>query len=133
MGYLTYNVSVTIVFCFLTSLVFVQGNHAWVNLSVTHDISQSFDEGFEIRAIFFDIWKTFDKVWQEDHIYKLHQYGYLGNLLSFCIDFLINRKQRIVSNVQHSSLVDIRVGVPKKFQSKASIFFLVHINDLTES
>ena len=34
-------------------------------LSITHEIYQSFDNGFEVRAIFLDISKAFDKVWHE--------------------------------------------------------------------
>ena len=50
---------------------------------------QLFAEGFETRRIFVEIWKIFDKVWRKQHIYKLRQYGYLGDLLSLWIDFLI--------------------------------------------
>ena len=31
-------------------------------LSITHEIFQSFDEGFEVRSIFLDISKVFNKV-----------------------------------------------------------------------
>ena len=31
-------------------------------ISVTHEIYQSFDDGFEVRGVFLDISKTFDKV-----------------------------------------------------------------------
>ena len=31
-------------------------------LSITHEIYQSFDEGFDVRSVFLDISKAFDKV-----------------------------------------------------------------------
>ena len=40
-------------------------------LSVTHEIYSSFDDGFEVRSVFLDISKAFDKVWHEGIIFKL--------------------------------------------------------------
>ena len=40
-------------------------------MSIKHEIYQSFDDGFEVRGIFVDISKAFDKVWQNSLIYKL--------------------------------------------------------------
>ena len=56
-------------------------------LSITYNIYHSFDEGFEIRAIFLDISKSFDKVWHEGLIYKLRLYGFSDDFLSLLIDF----------------------------------------------
>ena len=72
-------------------------------LSITYDIFQCFDEGMETRAIFLGISKAVDKVWHKGLFYKLHQYGFSGNLLALLTDFLSNRKQRVVLNGQHSS------------------------------
>ena len=40
-------------------------------LSVTHEIYSSFDDGFEVKSVFLDISKAFDKVCQEGIIFKL--------------------------------------------------------------
>ena len=32
-------------------------------LSITHEIYSSFDNGFEVRSVFLDISKAFNKVW----------------------------------------------------------------------
>ena len=34
-------------------------------LAITHEIHKSFDEGFEVRGVFLDISKAFDKSWHE--------------------------------------------------------------------
>ena len=34
-------------------------------LAIAHEIYKSFDEGFEVRVVFLDISKAFDKVWHE--------------------------------------------------------------------
>ena len=40
-------------------------------LSITHEIYKSFDEGFEVRRVFLDISKAFDRVWHDGLIFKL--------------------------------------------------------------
>ena len=39
-------------------------------LSITHEIYQSFDSGFEVRGIFLDFSKAFDKVWHKGLTFK---------------------------------------------------------------
>ena len=82
-------------------------------LSITHDIYQSFDDGFEIRGVFLDISTTFDKVWHKDLIYKLKQTGVSGNFLNALADFLKDRKQRVVLNSQNSTWVNVEARVPQ--------------------
>ena len=40
-------------------------------LSITPDIFTSFDKALEVRGVFLDISKAFDKVWHDGLIYKL--------------------------------------------------------------
>ena len=82
-------------------------------LSIVHEIYQSFDDSYEVRGVFLDISKAFDKVWHEGLIYKLEQNGISGNLLLLLTDFLKNRKQRVVLNGQVSSWADILAGIPQ--------------------
>ena len=82
-------------------------------LSITHEIYKSFDDGYEVRGVFLDISKAFDKVWHNGLIYKLKQNGVSGDLLNLIIDFLDARKQRVVLNGQYSSWAIVKAGVPQ--------------------
>ena len=53
----------------------------FILLSITHGIYKSFDEGHEVRGVFLDISKAFDKVWHDGIIFKLTQNGNLVKLL----------------------------------------------------
>ena len=61
-------------------------------LAITHEIYKSFDKGFEVRGVFLDILKAFDKVWHEGLIFKLKHNSMSGNLINLLCDFLKNRK-----------------------------------------
>ena len=67
-------------------------------LSITYEIFTSFDNRLEVRSVFLDISKAFDKVWQEGLIFKLKLDGISGELFHILSDFLSNRKQRVVVN-----------------------------------
>ena len=82
-------------------------------LAITREIYKSFGDGYEVRRVFLDISKAFDKVWHKGLIYKLKQNGISGKLLNLIIDFLSNRKQRVVLNGKYSSWTNIEAGVLK--------------------
>ena len=52
-------------------------------LSITHDICQSFENVFEVRCVFLDISKAFDKVLHKSLTYKLKENEIAGNLIDF--------------------------------------------------
>ena len=79
-------------------------------ISITHEIYKSFDDGYEVRGVFLDISKAFDKVWHQGLHYKLRQNGISGELLNILTDFLDNRTQRVILNGQYSSYVKIDAG-----------------------
>ena len=61
-------------------------------LSITYDIYQFLDQGYELRGVFLNISKAFDKVWLKGLIDKLVQNGVGGPLLKILTDFLKSRK-----------------------------------------
>ena len=50
-------------------------------LSINHEILYAFDKGLELRAIFLDISKAFDKVWHDGLIFKLRKNGISGDII----------------------------------------------------
>ena len=97
-------------------------------------IYKSFDEpnSYEVRAIFLDISKAFDKVWHEGLIYKLKQNGVCGSVLEFLNDYLEDRHQRVVINGYSSKFLPIEFGVLQR-SLLGPLLFLIYIDDLEKN
>ena len=102
-------------------------------ISITHNIYRAFDVNLslEVRGVFLDLSKAFDKVWHEGLLYKLKNNGINGNALQLIESFLHNRRQRVALNGQSSSWLPIRTGLPQG-SVLGPLFFLIYINDLPE-
>ena len=102
-------------------------------LIITHEIFSSFDcnPSLEVRSIFLDISKAFDKVWHEGLLYKLKSFGISGNLLNLIKHYLTNRFQRVLLNGQCSNWQSVLAVVPQG-SILGPLFFLIYVNEMPD-
>ena len=86
---------------------------------------------FEVRGIFLDISKAFEKVWYEGLIFKLQTFDINGKFLILMQDYLRSRQQRVVLNGQSSFWEKVLAGLSQG-SVLGPLFFLIYINDIPE-
>ena len=74
---------------------------------------QALDSGKEVRAVFCDISKAFDRVWHAGLLLKLQAAGVSGKVLAWFKSYLSDRRQRVVIPGATSDWASIRAGVPQ--------------------
>ena len=101
-------------------------------ISITHEICKSFDDGYEMRDVFLDMLKAFDRVWHQGLYCKIRQSGIFGELFKTLTDFLDNRSQRVIIDGQYSSWAKVEAGV---FLGSVlgPLLLLIYINDLSDN
>ena len=81
-------------------------------------------EGKEVRAIFCDISKAFDRVWHKGLLYKLGSVGISGTLLHWFANYL--ELSYLVLHLIGLSLIQASILGPL-------LFFFFYINDIVEN
>ena len=94
-----------------------------------HTFCEALDAGKEVRAVFCDISKAFDRVWHTGFLYKLCAAGVTGNVLLWFKKYLSYQKQRVVLPGISSAWNFIKAGVPQG-SILGHLLFLVYINDI---
>ena len=100
-------------------------------ICLVDSIHSSLDINLDVRSVFLDMSKAFDKVWHVGLLFKLKQNGIHGKLIVLLKSYLENRNRRVHINGSESECGSIESGVPQG-SVLGPLAFLIYINDLED-
>ena len=87
------------------------------------------NEGDASVAVFVDLKKAFDTVNHSILLKKLEHYGFRGEVLKWCRDYLTNRTQTTLANNIKSGMIKTTCWVPQ-CSVLGPLFFIIYVNDM---
>ena len=96
-----------------------------------HSFCEAVDSGKEVRAVFCDVSKAFDRVWHRGLLYKLSCIGCSSLVVKWFSSYLSSWRQRVVINGESSDWSPIRARVPQG-SILGPLLFLIYINDIVK-
>ena len=88
------------------------------------------DKGIDIRFVFCDVSKAFDKGWHKGLLFKFKLTGVNEQLISWIESYLSDRQQKVVSEGFSSTIKGINAGVFPKGLFCTHSLFPVYVNDI---
>ena len=92
---------------------------------------EAVDNGKEVRAVFCDISKAFDRGWHKGLLHMLRGIGCSGKVLSWFSSYLLGHRQRVVLNGKFSKWVEVLAGVTQG-SILGPLLFLIYINGIVK-
>ena len=96
---------------------------------ISHKIYDALSKGEEVCFVSLDASAAFDRVWHDGLIHKLKNKGISGTLLAWLVNYLTDRKQKVVIKGHSSDWNRNTAGVPQG-SILGPLLFLIYVDDI---